>query len=495
VDARAVEVEPASVANPAVEAPSRLPRVAAILAVLAITEMLTVLILSSAGDPRFRIGLDLYSVGFVAFIVLFTTIGALIVWRRPTTRVAWLMLLMGLGLATGLLLAGYGATGVSTSTGTLATTRPLAIEALIVSPLFFLPSFSLGATLLLLLFPTDQLLSRRWRWVAIAAVFGVILYEAAYLFHAGALNPDVTGNFRNPLAAPEALRPLVEALFSAGNALIGVGIVLGALSVVVRYRRADAVVAAQIRWVAVVGALLTVSLLAQAAGLGGPAWGDLLSGLGVLILACMPIAIGIAVTRYHLYDIDRLINRALVYGSLTAILAGVFTAGVGLAQRLFVAVSGESSDLAIILTTLVVATLYAPLRKRLELFIDRRFKYEQRRFGPQLDEIRRVLAVIDPARVAERLASEAVRELAATGAAVVDGSGEILATAGDWPVAPAVEVLIPGPDSPAVGRPGARRLRAILVGPQARGGRHDPAAIAELREFAQLAAEAIRPGP
>ena len=246
--------------------------------------------------------------------------------------------------------------------------------------------------------------------------------------------------------------------------------------------------------VAVVGALVTASLLLQATGVGGRDWSDALGGLGVIILAFAPIAIGIAVTRYRLYEIDRLINRAVLYGSLTAILAGVFTAGVGLAQRLFVVVSGESSDLAIILTTLVVATLYAPLRKRLEAFVDRRFKYEQRRFGPQLDEIRRVLAVIDPARVAERLASEAVRELAATGAAVVDASGEIVATAGEWPVAPAVEVQIPGPEARPRGESSGRPLRAVLVGPRARGGAHEPAALDELREFARLAVEAIRPG-
>ncbi|MEZ0239253.1 MAG: hypothetical protein ACAH65_00510 [Chloroflexota bacterium] len=494
MDARAVELEPVPVANPAVKAPAWLSRLSAILAVLAIAETLGILALSTADDPRFRLGLDLYSIGFLAFIVLFSVVGALIAWRRPTTRVAWLMILMGVGLATGLLLAGYGATGLSTTTGTVVATRPLAFEAVMFSPLFFLPSFSIGTTLLLLLFPTDHLPHRRWHWVAIAAVAGVALVEVGYLLHPGALNPEVTGAVDNPLAAPEAFRPLVEALAGVGNALVGLGIVLAAVSLVVRYRRADAVVAAQIRWVAVVGALVTASLLLQATGVGGRDWSDALGGLGVIILAFAPIAIGIAVTRYRLYEIDRLINRAVLYGSLTAILAGVFTAGVGLAQRLFVVVSGESSDLAIILTTLVVATLYAPLRKRLEAFVDRRFKYEQRRFGPQLDEIRRVLAVIDPARVAERLASEAVRELAATGAAVVDASGEIVATAGEWPVAPAVEVQIPGPEARPRGESSGRPLRAVLVGPRARGGAHEPAALDELREFARLAVEAIRPG-
>jgi len=486
-----VELEPVPVENPAAKAPAWLPRLAAALALLAIAETVGILVLSSAGDPRFQLGLDLYSVGFLAFIVLFSAVGALIAWRRPTTRVAWLMIAMGLGLATGLFLAGYGSIGVSTTTGRLMATRPLALEALVVGPLFFLPSLSLGTTLLLLLFPTDRFLGPRWRLVAIAAIVGVVLYEIGYLFHPGAFNPDVSADFINPLAAPEALRPLVEALVGAGNVLIGVGIVLAAASLVLRYRRADAVVAAQIRWVAIVGAVVTASSALQSTGVGGAAWSDLFSGLGLVVLACTPIAIGIAITRYRLYDIDRLINRALVYGSLTAILAGVFSAGVGLAQLIFVSVSGQSSDLAIILTTLVVATLYTPLRKRLEAFVDLRFKYEQRRFGPQLDEIRRILFIIDPARVAERLAFGAVRELGAIGAAVLDDAGLVVATAGEWPVEPATEVLIPGPE--ALKQPDGRRLRAVLVGPRARGGPHDPAAIVELREFARLAAEAIRP--
>ena len=83
---------------------------------------------------------------------------------------------------------------------------------------------------------------------------------------------------------------------------------------------------------------------------------DVAFGIGLVLLSCTPIAIGIAITRYRLFEIDRLINRTLVYGSLTAILAGVFTAAIGLAQRVFVAVTGEKSDAAIVLTTLVVAT-------------------------------------------------------------------------------------------------------------------------------------------
>jgi hypothetical protein len=270
-----------------------------------------------------------------------------------------------------------------------------------------------------------------------------------------------------------------------GNA-IGVSLlILAALSLVLRYRRADPVVAAQIRWFALVAGLAAIAL-AIAVLQSGPI-SDFAYGVGIVMLGVMPISIGFAITRYRLYDIDRLINRTLVYGSLTAILAGVFTAGVGLGQRLFVAYTGQSSDAALVLATLVIATLYAPLRKRLEAIIDRHFKYETRRFGSYTDRVKSVLAVIDPVRAAENLAREAVLELDAPGAAVVDGSGAVLASAGTWPLAgDAAITRVPLGDSGP--------LRAILLAPR-RGDRPYPAAeLTLLEEAGRLTASAIRPG-
>ena len=263
-------------------------------------------------------------------------------------------------------------------------------------------------------------------------------------------------------------------------------IVFGAASLVLRYRQADVEESAQIRWIALVAGIAAVALAVAALQLdGGPLDGvsEVAFGVALVVLALMPIAVGIAITRYRLYDIDRLINRALVYGSLTAILAGVFTAAIGLAQRLFVATTGQTSDAAIVLTTLVVATLYAPLRKRLEALVDRHFKYDERRFGAYRNEIRQVLSVLDPGRAAQRLATEAVAELAATGGAVVDAEDRPTATAGAWPVAPAVRIPIPG-------RSGS--LTALVVGPRADGSPQDPRSIAELEEVVGLVAAGIR---
>jgi hypothetical protein len=452
-----------------------LRRLAAVLAGVAVAEAIGIILIAAVGDERFLIGPDLVTIGFLSSVVLFPVVGALIAQRRPWSGVAWLMILIGLGFGIGLLTFGYGTIGMPP-----ARPLPLALEFLVLSQLFFVPVPATAVAWLLLLFPDDRFHSPRWRLVAIGATVGAAIYAAGTLFHRGLVDRQMFPSVLNPFGAPESLAPLADLGVAVGNALVTGAIVLGAASLVLRYRRADPVAKAQIRWIALVAAI-AAPVLAIAALQIGPI-SDVAFGVGLCVLACMPIAIGFAITRYRLYDIDRLINRALVYGSLTAILAGVFTAAVGLAQRMFVAATGQSSDAAIVLTTLVVATIYAPLRRRLEGVVDVRFKYDEHRFGAYREEVRRVLSVIEPDRAAERLAIEAVRELAASGGAVVNAVDNPLATAGQWPVAAVVRLPIPG---------APKGLAAVLVGPRLDGRPHDPRSIAELQEVAGLVGAAV----
>jgi hypothetical protein len=138
-----------------------------------------------------------------------------------------------------------------------------------------------------------------------------------------------------------------------------------------------------------------------------------------------------------------------------------------------------------VLATLVIATAYAPLRKRIEKVIDTRFKYETRRFGSYGEQVRSVLAVIDPVRAAEKLAKETVSELDATGAAVVDASGAVLASAGTWP---------PPGDVPTtrVALADAGPIRAIIVAPGRGGHAHTTADLAALEEVGRLTASAAQ---
>ena len=165
-----------------------------------------------------------------------------------------------------------------------------------------------------------------------------------------------------------------------------------------RYRRSKGEVRQQIKWIAFVAsfagllyliAMVSPFIFAPEMLSGGgrlpplPLWFELLFSLATLGFAGVPVAIGFAVLRYRLYDIDIVINRALVYGSLTALLAAVYFGGVTATQALFRALSGEEQQpqVAIVISTLVIAALFNPLRRRIQGFIDRRFyrkKYDAR---------------------------------------------------------------------------------------------------------------------
>ena len=445
------------------------------LALVSVAEALGILVLASSGDKRFPVGVDVISLGFLGGVILFPTVGALIIQRRPATCVAWFMIAAGVGLGLGLLTFGYGATGMPP-----AAPRPLALQSLLLSQLFFVPSIASGSALLLLYFPTDHLPGRRWRPVIAMTIVGTALYLAGNLLRPGELDAQSFPGLQNPLGAPPALAWAVDAATVLGNVLLTVSVLLALISLAIRYRRADPVEAAQIRWVALVASISTPAFAVSSLPIHPLS--EWAFGAGIVGLSAMPIAIGIAITRYRLYDIDRLINRTLVYGTLTAILAGVFTAGIGLAQRLFVSVTGQKSDVAIVLATLVVATLYAPLRKRLEAVVDRRFKYADR-FGAYRSDLEGLLSLVDPARAAARLADEAVRELRATGGAVVGADEKPTATSGLWPQEIALRIPIPG---------GAKGLHAILIGARKDGQPYDPRSVAELTELAALAATAAR---
>jgi hypothetical protein len=456
----------------------RLPRLAVALAVLGAALSIAIVRLGTSGDERFRLGLDLSSIAPVMTAFLFPLVGALIVQRRPATRVAWLMIAMGVGLGIGFATYGYGAIGLPPP-----PTYPFAFETLVASQLFFVPVLATGTTLLLLLFPTDRLLGPRWRWVAVLSLVGVLVFLVGSTFHPGGLQDPNFSYIPNPVGLPPEFSALSERLIVIGNVAMLTAAVLAAVSLLIRYRRQDGIEQAQIRWIALFGSFVAAAFVVaafQISPISDRAW-----ELGFAFLSCMPIAIGFAVTRYRLYEIDRLINRTLVYGSLTAILAGVFTAGIGLAQRVFVATTGETSDAAIVATTLVVATLYAPLRKRLEGVVDRRFKYEDLEFGEYRAELVRILGVLEPTHAADRLVREAVHELQATGGAVVDEADRPIASAGAWPVPAAVRMPITG----------GQGLRAILVGPRVDGRPHDPRTIAHLEDTAGLVASALRLAP
>ena len=303
-------------------------RLAVVLAVAAVLEAFALLALGSRGDPRFLLELNFVTIGFFGTIVSFAVVGAFIVLRRPHTRVAWVMIGMGSLFGAGLLAGAYSSLYVTPSGGNAG---PFAFELLFVSGLWFVPAVAVGTTTLLLLYPTDALLSARWRLVAAAAILGSVIWDLGVLFRPGIIDTSPLTNVRNPLGAPAELIPLFDLVAPISSVLVLAAIFLSAVSLFVRYRRGDSIVRAQIRWIGLVAVAVFISFVLSAVFANN----FFFFGTGITAIACLPIAIGVAISRYHLYDIDLIINRAIVYGSLTAILAGIFTAGVGLGQRLF----------------------------------------------------------------------------------------------------------------------------------------------------------------
>jgi hypothetical protein len=219
-----------------------------------------------------------------------------------------------------------------------------------------------------LLFPNGRLPSPRWRWFA--RFTAIALFPAAVL---AALSPGriLSSTLRNPLGI-EGLPNASKAVEAFMYALV----VVGASSMLMRLRYAERVERQQIKWfayatVVVISGVILKNVVYPAVSVTWVWWvGLILTAVGVV---SSPVAMGLAILRYRLYEIDLIINRTLVYGALTTTLAAVYLGGVVLLQYLFRTLTGGESQLAIVASTLLIAALFVPLRRRIQSFIDRRF--------------------------------------------------------------------------------------------------------------------------
>ncbi len=239
-----------------------------------------------------------------------------------------------------------------------------------------LPATTVLLVFVFMLFPDGRPLGPRWALAGWASVAGAGLVALAV-----GLAPEGLQWFpslANPLAAPPIVRPALPVLNMVGLTLLVGGVAVATGSLLVRYRRAASVERAQLRWIAVAVIFLTAAgipfVVARYALQLDYASGELMLAVALLASASLPVASAVAVLRHHLYDIDIILNRALVYVPLTAILGGMYTGGVALAQRVFVAVTGDRSDAAIVLATLVTASMFTHIKNWLQTLVDKRFK-------------------------------------------------------------------------------------------------------------------------
>jgi hypothetical protein len=243
------------------------------------------------------------------------------------------------------------------------------------------PALGLLGTYLILLFPDGRLPSRRWRPVAWLSGAVIVLASAGVALFPEPLH--YLGGIKNPFGLygyPEVAYALFNVLV-----LLPLCILASAASLIVRFRRSGSEVRVQIKWIAFAASLMGLGLLVEVVsalivapdnfGTGGtqPFWLKLLQDAVTLSQAGIAVAVGFAVLKHRLYDIDVVINRTLVYGALTATLVAVYFGGVVSLQYAFRVLTGSGSQLAVVASTLAIAALFNPLRRRIQSFVDRRF--------------------------------------------------------------------------------------------------------------------------
>jgi len=300
--------------------------------------------------------------------------GALIAVREPTNAVGWLLLLIG---------AAFGFQGL-VEAYVADLDHPFVVAAAWASNWIWYVWLYVAAAVLPLLFPDGRLVSRRWRvalWIGSAALVSTLLVE---MFGPGALDVESPAEIPNPLAIERA-GPALATLEVVGNVLVSIGFILGAVSLGVRLRRARGRERLQVTWFVYVGALALCCLLlamvevfaAEVGAPGSPGLTQVVGAVGwtsalLLIVIGIPLAVGTAILRHRLYDIDLVVKRTLVYGCLTLALGGVYLISV-LSLRLLLDPLAGTSDLAVAASTLAVAGLFRPVRHRIQQVVDRRF--------------------------------------------------------------------------------------------------------------------------
>jgi hypothetical protein len=303
------------------------------------------------GEPWY-----LAALGDLAFFML-PTVGLVIAVRRPKLVLGWLMLVTGFAFAGGELAHGY-ATQALLHPGTLPGGMVAAfLQTLQLIGFVLLP-------LLLLLFPDGRLPTPRWTPLAWAAVACPVLMLPALLLTPGLMLDGVPAS-RNPFGL-QALEgtDLVGPLFATWYLIL----LLALVSLLLRFRRSRGEQRQQLKWVMLGGALFPISFFIE--DLGNP----ILNAVAdLLAITAFCGAIGVAILKYRLYDIDRIINRTLVYGLLTALLGGVYTSAVLVLGQVFGGVGRDPPSWAIAGATLAVAGLFQPARRRIQRVVDRRF--------------------------------------------------------------------------------------------------------------------------
>ncbi len=325
--------------------------------------------------PSLGLGFVLDAVARAASILAFPVVGALIFWRRPEHPIGWLFCCVNLGWA------------INNFAG------PYAKYALVINPgavpggelavwIYFWPGPVSVALLVLLflLFPDGRPLSPRWRPVAWLTVGYAVLSTVTLALAPGPIDDTIGFKVDNPAGVGGPIGHVIELIAGIVQPLTVPLLVVALVSLALRQRRARGQERQQLKWFTsalIVYVILvgtdTAFFLYYGTENAMPVWASTFNDIAIVSDVLIPVAAGIAILRHRLYDIDLLINRALVYTTLTVSLAAVYAGCVVLLQMALRSLTGETSQLAVVASTLAIAALFNPLRRRIQVFIDKRF--------------------------------------------------------------------------------------------------------------------------
>jgi len=332
------------------------------------TVLLIVAMVRAGSGPT----IDVFTVGGIVLGAAYAMVGWIIASRRPDNRIGWVFLAIGVSQAVDVFASAYSTVGLIVAPGSL----PLAAELSWVAVWAWAPGFTLLVTLSVLLFPDGQLPSPRWRpviWasLAIMALLTVPIAIAAWPLRGDAL----MGSSDASLGSGADIARSLQGIGILATPFVALASVAG---MVVRFRRAGATERQQLKWFTW-AAIPEVAFVVSSGFVTIPPFPAIVAS--VLIAPLLPVAAMLAILRHRLYDIDRIISRTVSYGAVTGIMAVVFV-GTILVSQTVLASFFSSNSVAVAASTLVVAGLFQPLRRRVQSVVDRRF--DRSRYDTQM---------------------------------------------------------------------------------------------------------------
>ena len=339
------------------------PVMAAVLAVLALASAIADVPLEHVIHQ-----LTFSNVGQSVLLLAFVLVGVVVAWRLPSHPMGWLLLGVGLFFVLSGVASDYAFIDYRVHHGTL----PLGAVAVLLGPGWAPAIALLGLTILL--FPDGRLPSRRWRWV----LWAYLLFCAMFVAGTLAIAARVIIEHQIHIDPGGGLTVLdnvtTYAWFGIAQGLFFIVLLVSWLSwlvlQVIRFRRSTGERHEQMKWLLGGAACCVVSLpTLLLTGNASSLLTEVLNGIALLGLAALPVSIGVAILKYRLYDIDRIISRTLAYAIVTGLLVGLYAGLVLLATR----VLPFSSPVAVAASTLAAAALFSPLRRRVQRVVDRRF--------------------------------------------------------------------------------------------------------------------------